>query len=486
MSVRDLRPLLCPRSVAVVGASPSSRVGLNMVRNLLQLGFDGPIYPVNPRYDEVAGLRCYPSLTAIPAEVEAVVVGVAARYVLPTIEEAVAKGVRAATIATVGFGEAGEEGRARQRALQALATRHGLLLNGPNCMGLISFAHHQAQYIGNVPTDLPAGRIAAVCQSGSVAIGLMMSGRLGLSYLISSGNEADVTLEEYLAYLVEDDAAEVLLAFVEGFRRPDLFLDVAERARERRKPLVVLKVGRSAPSAAAALAHTGARAGSAADFDAVCRQKGVIRAGDLDELIEAGVLCAALRERPPGGPGVGTLTASGGLLGLVLDLAEEAGLHYPPLAAATRARLAEVLPPGSTVGNPLDAWGTGDVQQTYPPCLAALAADAAIDLIAVCQDAPARSGGGRTAMSVAAALAALREQTDKPLVVFTSVGGAVDAEAEAALAAAGIPLLRGARPSIRALAEVVRYYARGSDGVSVLSSEDAAALDRFCAPPDDE
>ena len=191
--------------------------------------------------------------------------------------------------------------------------RPGLLLHGPNCMGVISFANRQAQYIGNIPADLPAGTVAAVCQSGSVAIGLMMSGRLGLSYLVSTGNEADVTLEEYLAYLIEERSVEVLLAFVEGFRRPDLFLAVADRARELGKPLVVLKIGRSAPSAAAALAHTGAQAGSAAAFDAVCRLKGVLRVRDLDELIETGVLCAALRQRPPAGAGVGTLTASGGM-----------------------------------------------------------------------------------------------------------------------------------------------------------------------------
>jgi acetyltransferase len=478
MSPRDLRPLLNPRSVAVVGASPTSRVGLNMLRNLEQLDFAGPIYPVNPRYDEVAGRRCYPSLAAIPDEVDSVVVAVSARHVLPAIEEAARKGVRAATIASVGFAEAGEEGQARQRELQALAARTGMLLHGPNCMGVISFAHRQAQYIGNIPADLPAGTVAAVCQSGSVAIGLMMSGRLGLSHLVSTGNEADVTLEEYLAYLVEDRSVEVLLAFVEGFRRPELFLTVADRARELGKPLVVLKIGRSAPSAAAARAHTGALAGSAAAFDAVCRLKGVLRVRDLDELIETGVLCAALRQRPPSGAGVGTLTASGGLLGLVLDLADEAGLTYPPLAEATRAKLAELLPPGSALTNPLDAWGTGDVQQTYPGCLAAFAADDAIDLIAVCQDAPALAGGSRTAVSVAGMLAALRHQTDKPLVMFTSTGGPADADAAAILAGLGVPLLRGARPSIRALAEVGRYYARRESSTAT-TPDDGAALEAF-------
>jgi acetate---CoA ligase (ADP-forming) len=459
MTRRDLQPLLAPRSVAVIGASPSSRVGLNMVRNLQQLGYGGTIYPVNPRYEEVAGLRCYPSLAAIPGEIDVIVVGVATRYVLPTLEEAVASGVRAAMIASVGFGEAGEEGRARQEELLTLARQHGLLVHGPNCMGIVSPANRHALYIGNIPSELPRGRIAAVCQSGSVAIGLMMTGRLGLSHLVSSGNEADVSLEEYLAHFVEDPEIDVLLAFVEGFRRPSLFLEVADRARELGKPLIVLKVGLSARSAAAALAHTGALAGSAAVFRAMCRQKGVIQVADLDELIETGVLCAALHGRPPRGPGVGVLSGSGGLLGLALDLADEAGLTFPLLGAATRERLAEALPPGSTLSNPLDAWGTGDVQATYPRCLAAMAAEEQIDLVAAYQDAPAMQGGSGSAITVARALAALREDTDKPLVFFTNVAGAVNGEAEAVLGAAGIPLLRGARPSIRALAHYLRARA---------------------------
>src|SRR6476661_7075840 len=184
---RDLRPLLEPRSIAVVGASETSRAGTNLVRNLLELGYAGRIYPVNPRYEQVLGLPCYPSVAAIPDDIESVAVGVAAKYVLPSLEEAVRKGARGAVITSTGFAESGDEGRQRQAELVDLARRHNLAVCGPNCMGLISFANRQAMYIGDVPGRAP-GRVGGVFQSGSVAIALLNSGRIPFSHLISSGN----------------------------------------------------------------------------------------------------------------------------------------------------------------------------------------------------------------------------------------------------------------------------------------------------------
>lgn len=458
---RDLRPLLDPRSIAVVGASESSRVGANMVRNLLQAGYRGRIYPVNPRYEQVMGLRCYPSLLDIPDEVEAVVVGIGARYVLPTLREAAQKGVRAAVVATVGFAEAGEEGAARQCELEELAAQHGMLVCGPNCMGLISFVNRQAMYIGAIPTRLPVGRVGAVCQSGSVAIALLQSGRVGFSHLISSGNGAVVEVAEYLAYLVEDPHTDVLLAFIEGFRKPGLFLRVADRARELGKPLIALKVGASRKAAVASLAHTGTLAGSDQVCDAMFRQKGVIRVRDVDEMIETGVLFSTLARRRPRGGRVGAVTVSGGQIGMLLDLAEPLGLDFPELTERTRASLAEVLPFVPALSNPLDAWGTGDVEQAYPACLELLADDDNVDVVLVVEDAPSTEGQpmSSTPMHVARAAARVAGRTDKPVVFATTVSGAVDSRVAATLAEAGVPLLLGSRESLGAIAALVRFEA---------------------------
>ena len=387
----DLRPLFLPRSLAVVGASEKPGPGSMVLVNARPSGFTGPVYAVNPRYSQVHGHPCFPRLSELPEVPECVAVAVPSALVPGVVREAAEVGARSVVVYGSGFAEIGPDGQALQRELQAIAARYDLPVCGPNCLGPINLQAGYAAYSAPLPEILPRGRVGAVVQSGSVCIGLLNSGRgVGFSHLVSSGNEAVTECADYIRYFVGDPNTDVIVAFVEGFRNPAKLADAARLAAEAHKPIIVVKVGRSELSRRAVQAHTGALAGSDAVHDAFFRRHGIIRVHDLDEMLETAQLF--LSSRLPRGPGVGLITVSGGQVGLVTDLAEEEGIVFPELAAETLAQVKSQLPAFSNVGNPLDAWGNGDLAGAYPRCLEAVARDPAVDLVAVCQDAPAGLG----------------------------------------------------------------------------------------------
>ncbi|MGC9529409.1 MAG: acetate--CoA ligase family protein [Candidatus Bipolaricaulaceae bacterium] len=462
----DLRPLLAPRAIAVVGASQRSGPGRQVMDNLRQLGFPGEVIPVNPKYEQVLGYPCFPSLSAAVAagrrpELMALLLG--REQVVPVVEEGARLGIRAAWAFASGFAEADGRGRALQAELAALCSQAGVALMGPNCVGFVNPAAATGAYSAPLSPRLAPGRVGAVAQSGSVCLALANAARgLGFSLLVSSGNEAVVDVTDYMAYMLDDPGTDVVLAFVEQFRRPDRFVEVARRARELEKPIVVLKVGRSEVARRAAAAHTGALAGSDAVHDAVFDKYGVIRVDDLDEMLETAVALTSLRGRLPRGDRVGVITVSGGEIGLVADLARGLCLSFPPWDGATAARLQAALPPYAEVANPLDAWGSGKIEETYPPCVTAAAEDPNVDALLITLDvppglAPAQVDQYRV---VAESAVATARTAAKPIVVLSNLAGGLHAQLRGVLEDGGLPLLQGTRAGLRAVDRLIWYGTR--------------------------
>jgi len=346
-----------PRAIAIVGASDDfTKISGRPLKFLLDKGYAGQIHPVNPKYAAVAGLRCYPSVSAIPGPVDLAIVAVPARAVLAAIEDCVAKGAPAAVVFSSGFGEMGDEGRALEAAVAAAARRGGLRLCGPNTLGFMNtFDRVLATFSQAGDGDTPPGPVAFVTQSGAFGTAMVALGRregLAFGYFVNSGNEADLGFADLLGWVLEDRRVKVVAGYIEGLRDGRRLLDVADRALELGTPLVIAKVGRLTAGARAAASHTGALAGSDRVYAGVFRQKGILRPSDEEALLD---LAAAFSLcRLPAGRGLGLVTQSGGAGVLMADRAEEVGLAVPELSAETQAALRGVVPPFGAVRNPVD------------------------------------------------------------------------------------------------------------------------------------
>ncbi|MCJ7667604.1 MAG: acetate--CoA ligase family protein [Anaerolineae bacterium] len=455
----DMDRLLKPRSIVVVGASEKrNSAGRQVVENLRLLKFSGRISPVNPKYDEVLGLECYPSVNVLPEVVDCAAIMVSRKQVLPVLAELVEKGVKAAWVFASGFAEADEEGKRLQREIENLARKSGLLLCGPNCVGVINVAGHVGMCSAPLSESLRPGQVGGVIQSGSVCLALANSARgVGFSYLISTGNEAVLDSTDYMSYLLEDPDTKIVVAFIEGFKSPKKFLRLTERAIDVGKPLIILKVGRSRLAQRAILTHTGALAGSDAVHEALFQQRGVIRVHDLDELLETAELF--LKSPLPEGNGVGMITVSGGQIGMMGDLAQGLELNFPELSAKAKERLGEVLPSFVNVTNPLDAWGIGNLEEVYPVCAKILAEEETVDVLVISQDSPPGLAPMQAKQyeNVARAAIEVAHDTKKPVVVFSNVSGGFDRRIREILDRGGVPLLQGTRESLKALEKLIWY-----------------------------
>jgi acetyltransferase len=473
----DLRRLLNPASIAVVGASEGRRHGGEIMRSLLKMGYKGSIYPVNPKYHRIYEVPCYSRLSEITDGVDCVVLAINSRQVIPTIEEAAQNGIRAAFVISAGFAETGGEGRALQSRLHDTAQDLGLIVGGPNSLGFINTHGNLAIYSGSLPETLVPGNIGVVAQSGSVCSAIAGAGRgLGFSYVISSGNEAHVSTSDYIKFLVADPNTKVIVAFIEGIKKPEQFLEAAEAALDSRKPLVVLKVGKTEQSRKAAASHTGSLAGSDAVHDALFRQKGIIRVEDIDELLETAELLAGLESPQLGGDGIGMIAISGGEAALIHDLAADFGLCFPSLSPSTVEELAQVLPDFAVIGNPLDVTGAGAVHRpTYKKALQLLSRQQDINLVAVMQDV---RQGHWVISEIAATVAQVASESSKPFVFFTNVSRGLSKEVHDALGRGSVPLLQGARESVTAISSLVWYsrFQRERSAVETISSQPRGAV----------
>jgi acetate---CoA ligase (ADP-forming) len=416
----SLRPFFAPAAVAVVGASKRrGSIGGELFRNILAADFVGAAYPVNRGGEAVAGVRGYGAIDEIPDPVDLAVICVPGDSVLASAEAALRKGVPALCVISAGFAEVGAEGAERQRRLLALVRAHGARLVGPNCLGIaVPALGLNATF---APRALPAGRIAFSSQSGALGLALLEKASeqgLGFSSFVSIGNKADVSSNDLLEWWEEDDDTDVVLLYLESFGNPQKFARVAGRLA-RRKPIVALKAGTSRAGARAASSHTAALAGSDAAVDALFHSAGVLRARNLEELVDIATL---LSSQPlPKGRRVAVLTNAGGLGILCADACDAAGLELPELAPETRAALAAVLPAEASVANPVDVLGSA-TGETYARALPHVLHDAGIDAVIVLFVPPVVAGAEEVAATLRETVE--HEASDKPvLAVVVSAEG---------------------------------------------------------------
>jgi acetate---CoA ligase (ADP-forming) len=372
--------LLRPRSVAIVGASATpGALGASVIANLERMRFAGDVYLINPSRDAVGTRRCLRSVEELPIGVDVAVLAIPRIAVLDTIRSLALRQAGAAIIFSAGFAEGGESGRAEQHEMARIATGAGMIIEGPNCLGLVNYVEGVALTFVETPAIAlgPRAGIAIVSQSGAMAavMSVMLSSKeLGISYSISTGNEAVTGVEDYLEYLLEDSHTQVIALVVEQFRQPGRFLRLARSAQKKGKALVLLHPGKSRAARESAATHTGALAGDYAVMRSRVGREGVLLAESLEEFVDVLDVMMRCPVRPSGG--VGVLTESGAFKALTLDLCEEIGLSLPMLTDASAASLRAALPEFVPVSNPVDltAQGLSD-PGLYRLALAALLAD---------------------------------------------------------------------------------------------------------------
>lgn len=375
--------LVRPRSVAVIGAARRrGTISGEVFHNLIEDGFEGPVYPVNPKADVVQSVRAYPSVLDIPGEVDLAVIVVPAQAVAGVARECGEKGVKALLLISAGFAETGEEGEQRQRELLEIARGYGMRIVGPNCMGLMNTHPAVRLNASFAPSPPRPGRLGFSSQSGALGIAVIDRTRelgLGMSTFVSVGNKADISGNDLLQYWESDPETDVILLYLESFGNPRKFARIARRVA-RHKPIVAVKSGRSGAGARAAASHTGSLAAGDVAVDALFHQAGVIRTETLEELFD---VASVLANQPlPKGTGVGILTNAGGLGILCADACEAAGLQVPEVSDETKAALRALLPTEASVSNPVDMIASATAEQ-YAESLSLLARDPSIDAVVV-------------------------------------------------------------------------------------------------------
>lgn len=451
--------------LAIIGGSPRNPFAKSILGGLASIGYPGRVACINPNAEAVGDVQGYAALADVPFAVDAVAIIVRADRVPGIMEECGRAGVHGATIISAGFAEVGEVGRALQREVAAIAERYGIAVCGPNCLGFISF-HDKTSTYSRSKLPARAGEVGFVSHSGGMLNEVISYGSyrgLGFSKVISAGNEAVVDLGEYLEHLVEDPPTKTIGLIVEGLRSPERIRAGFARAAEARKPIVAIKIGTSALAAASTATHTGAMAGSADLFAALCAQYGVTLVEDIDELCET--LLALSKGRtliePGGAPrGTAAIEISGGGKGLVCDLADRYGLLLPPLQAPTVQRIAGVIQQDGTPTNPLDVimtWESPKSLELHEQILDALLDDGSYDVV-VSRVSVLPSGDLGATLDHGRLLA--RMQAEHPQTLFTVLGRASDPinpQWRALCDELGVPYFQGYKRGLAALAKLEHY-----------------------------
>jgi acetyl coenzyme A synthetase (ADP forming)-like protein len=408
----SIRPILSPRSVAVLGASRSlGSVGGELLANLMRCHFNGPVYPVNPSASYVQSVRAYRSVLDIPDEVDLAVLALPASHAVEALEQCGRKGVRAVVVVSAGFKEIGGEGVEREAELLRIARRYGMRLVGPNCLGVINTRPDVSLNATFAHAFPDPGPVAFLSQSGALGVAVLDRAAqlgIGVSSFVSVGNRADVSGNDVLEHWGEDDDTRVVLMYLESFGNPRRFTRLARRIA-REKPIVAVKSGRTLSGSRAAASHTGALAGTDTAVEALFEQAGVIRVTTIEELFDTGMLLAT--QPVPRGRRVAILTNAGGPGILAADACEHYSLELPGLAPETLEALAGFLPPEASLGNPVDMIASADAE-SYRRAVSVLLADDNIDALLVIFVPPLMTA----APDVARAIAGSAASTDKPVV----------------------------------------------------------------------
>jgi acetyltransferase len=449
----SLDPLFRPDSIAVIGASRNpGTIGYQIVDNLVRHGFQGVVYPVNPKARAVHSIQSYPSVAEIPGPVDLAVIVVPKDYVLGVVEECGEKGVRGIVVISAGFKEVGGDGVEREAALLAAVQRHGMRLVGPNCMGLMNTDPDVSMNATFAPTMPPSGATSFLSQSGAMGVTILDYASeygVGIHQFVSVGNKPDVSGNDLIEYWEDDPGTRVILMYLESFGNPRHFTPIARRV-SRKKPIAVVKSGRTEAGARAASSHTGALAGADLAIDALLAQCGVLRAQSVEELFDMAMAFETLAE--PAGNRVAIVTNAGGPGIIIADACESLGLEVVELAPHTQAGLREVFPAEASVRNPVDmiASATG---KSYEVALRMVLNDPDVDAAIAAFVPPLGVRQIDIATSIVAAAAGRRE---KP-VLAVLMGREGLPEGRAQLKEAGIPAYIFPESAARALAAMHRH-----------------------------
>jgi acetate---CoA ligase (ADP-forming) len=459
---RSLEKLFHPSSIAVLGASEKlERIGGLTLHFLLRHGYGGAIYPVNPGYKEIRGLPCYSSVEEIPGAVDLVLIAIPRASVYEALCRCAAGKIPYAVLFSGGYAETGPAGRAEQENLKDLIRRSGIRLVGPNCIGIIN-VHDRvaASFVSGLEGEkIIPGRLALVTQSGGIGNALLTRAEersIGLSAFVSSGNELDLEAADFLEYFEKDPRTGVIAFVLESLKDPRRFLRMAERARRAGKPVLVLKVGRSAEGSRAVFSHTGAMSGAEPLYEGLFRQGGVLQVEGIDDLFETGNLLLRFGKR--GGNRAAILSTSGGAGALMADLASACGIELPLPSRQTRIRLGRWIPKVAAIANPMDMTTQFmNDPEAITAYLRAFAEDRRFDFLILTLTFSAAGKSAEIAKHLAAAAPSLK----KPLAVCWPVGRAAK-PAFRILEEAGVPLFFHPERCLSALGRFARFGQRGN------------------------
>ncbi|OPY89477.1 MAG: succinyl-CoA synthetase subunit beta [Syntrophaceae bacterium PtaU1.Bin231] len=476
---RDLEKLLNPASIAILGASPvvegspaASKPSARLLEYLLRYRYRGKIYPINPKYQELEGVKCYARLADLPEPPDLVIIAIPAASVPQAVEDCAKRGVRNVMVISSGFGETGEKGKAAEAALQEMARRHGITVLGPNCQGFVSEPQRATPYFSTCmqkPGDLIPGDVALISQSGAIGgflYGMANEQNLGLKYLVTLGNEMDLDVADVLGFLSQEPTLKAIGCYVEGCKDGRKFLRGVSMALQQKKPVAVMKVGRTAVGAEAAQSHTGSLAGEDTVYDAAFRQAGAVRVNSMQEMLDFLTLS---RHRPyPKGNRLGVVSVSGGAGIWVADQSQSMGLELPSLAEETRKVLGTTLSWFAATRNPVDVADSVTKPDLLGEWTAAVLNDPNIDSVLVVMGIQEKYG-------VLGARSLIRTLKDrqKPVVVVWIAG---PQQLYVELGDAGIPVFRDLGRGLTALAHITSaagYLANTRD----FTKEESPALE---------
>jgi acetyltransferase len=406
----QLEAFFNPKSIAVIGASREpEKVGHRIIRNLVDSGFEGQLYPINPKADEILGIKCYNNITNVPSQVDLAVIAVPATIVPMVAEECGKKGVKGIVVISAGFSETGREGTQLEKDLLAICQKYNMRMQGPNCLGLISTqCCMNASFAAAQPT---IGKIAFISQSGALGSAILnwaLQNDVGFTNFISLGNEADLNAADFLEALAENEKTRAIGLYIEGVKNGRHFIEVAKEI-SKKKPVIALKAGTTDVGVRAVSSHTGSLAGSDAAFSAAFKKAGILRVDTLEELFE---LVLAFEDQPlPKDRNILIITNGGGPGILTADACEKVGLELPPLEFELREELRNTLPPHASLNNPLDVLGDAD-ERRYELALKAGLKSQNVDGIIVILTPQAMTPSDK----VAEVIAEIRKSSDKPIV----------------------------------------------------------------------
>jgi acetyltransferase len=476
--VKSIHAMLHPRNIVLVGATDKpGNYAERIWNNLIKYQFEGGLYPVNSKRETIWGVPCYKDFASLPDKPDHVLVLVPARFAVQVLRDAAAAGARSATIVTSGFSELqNAESQRLAVELQQAIRETGLAVTGPNCLGNLSAGENLFTNIDDRIVTMEAGPVAIAGQSGAIVMAIRQALEdrgVGVGYMVTTGNEAGLETPDLMAYFAADPSVRVIVVYLEGVRNTKVFRQACKAARAAGKPVIALKLGASEGGRAAAMAHTGALAGSIETFDAISTREGVVRVRGLDELIET-TECFVHAE-PPKADRLAAVSLSGGKRGLLIDAFHSAGLNFAPLSPNATDKLTKMLGPGSIVGNPLDAGFAAVVDPSvYMQSIATMIDDPDTDIVIIDAELPKaphelRERNLRIVNEMAG-------KASKPVVYISTMSiGFTEFTKELRKSLPHLAVMQGLDRAVGAIKSLIDYASLRKEVPDILSSSSASA-----------